>query len=181
MICECCRAADAEVAVSDSTNEGANLCLACGAAWLTEVAALFDASLRVFMGTATPAQREAHTAALRRAAAEDAELIARDAERRARLAAAARKQAATVKANREKRIAAAEALRETRAAAAGRYVQANGKRSLDEVASAVGISTSQMSRLMRYAVERGYVTRTVGATGGIAPGPVVPRDELAAA
>ncbi len=173
MTCDRCKTTVDDLAtISDSTGASAEVCLTCGSAWLAEVAADWDSPLHVFTGTATAAQREAHKRRLRVARRSDEAKAQRDDERRRKAREAAQKKKRETAEKAEGRRIQAEAAREQRAQIAGRYVAANGKRSLDEVAQAVGVSRSQMSRLVPYCIEKGYVQRIMGSAGGFVPGPV---------
>jgi predicted nucleic acid-binding Zn-ribbon protein len=124
----CCgSSADDLSRVADSTGEKAAVCSACGSLWIAAVMGCWDASLRVFLGTATRAQQRAHRAAVSRAEAANEAKATQDAERREK--AAARARAATAR-REAARVAAAEAAaqqREHRARIAALYVQRAGR------------------------------------------------------
>ncbi len=170
----CNEPADELAIVADSSGETATVCLTCGAAWLAEVLACWDASLPVWRGNATAAQLKAHERALRAAAAADKEKARRQEESRQRAREAAERREKARQAKQAARIAEAEALRGQRARIAARFVQANGQATLQQTARAVGVSTRTLSRITPLAIERGWI---ITGKLGLAAGPVsVPRD-----
>lgn len=155
----CARCADPEVVTeaSDVADRSAPLCGPCGHLWLCAVVGDWDASLAIFTGSATAAERSAHAAAVaKREAAEADAAREKEAEReRVRLRKAERARLADEAADaRSRQILALVTER---------------PRTVSEIENTLGLSKKTTSRALRDAKQRGYVTTRSGVGAMVRP------------
>ena len=157
------------------------VCFECGSGWLAEnIAAFGTVSLSVYIGKATAADIRRHAERLEDERAEEARIgvaaAAREREEAER-AAAKRERAAAA---REARQAATRAARVARAAKVARIVHEHGSVNRLALGPAVGVSSDRtLARILAEARDRGWIVTSLGAKGGVHPGPVPVPDDVA--
>lgn len=136
-------------AAADSSDADARLCGPCGHAWLLAVLSDWDASLLVWLGTATPEQIAEHIERVQARDLEAAERELRNAERRAK--EANRKREAAERADREAHDRSRQILQ----------LVTDQPRTRAELCDALGLSVRTLGRAISHAQRNGYVkTRT---------------------
>jgi hypothetical protein len=148
--------------------DSVHVCFECGSGWVAENIETPGISLRVYIGKATAAELRRHAKHLEDQRADEARAEAELAAKRERLAK-----------EREARAEAARAHRVAYAAKVSRLVHERGSMNRSAVCDAAGVSSRTLARILSEARDRGWVVTSLGARGGVHPGPNPVPDDAA--